>query len=204
MRQQGYLKAEPTPYTGDRFETTFKMAVINALPRLGMCNGSDLYVDTSHADGAVVNAAGELLLWVAVTHQDDDSFMEVYTTDSINSRIKQQIGRIVKELLDNADEPLKQGADLNSIYMDHETEITQAQTKATQYVEYYSELSDQKREEKESEYHTKASMFTYPTQYVQNEILLAMDELKILATYERKEHQEPWELTLPRRWSTLE
>ena len=127
------------------------MAVINALPRLGMCNGSDLYVDTSHADGAVVNAAGELLLWVSVTHQDDDLFMEIYAPDSIYSRIKQQIGRIVKELIDNADEPLKQGADLNSIYMDYEAEITQAQIEASQYVEYYNELSDQKREEKESE-----------------------------------------------------
>jgi len=199
---KGYLKAEPTPYTRDRFETTFKMAVINALPRLAMCNGSDLYVDSTYADGAVVNAAGELLLWVAVTHQDDDSFMEVYTTDSIHDRIKQQIERIVKELLHDADEPLENGADLNSIYMDHESEINEAQTTATDYVKFYNDCTDEARAAKEDEHRTNASMFTHLSEQTKEDILLAMDELKILATYERKEHRQPWELSLPRRWRT--
>ena len=40
-------------------------------------------------------------------------------------------------------------------------------------------------------------MFTHLAKQTQEDILLAMDELNILATYERKEHKEPWELPLP-------
>jgi len=40
-------------------------------------------------------------------------------------------------------------------------------------------------------------MFTHLTPYVQDKLLLATDQIQILATYERREHREPWELPLP-------
>jgi len=193
---RGSIRAAITPYTGNKYETNFKKAVANALPRLAMLNGSDIYVDPSYKDGAVINAAGELLLWVAITHHDVDSYMEVFAADSIYEKIGQQIDRIVTELLNDTDTELKKGADLNSIYTRHADEINRAQSEADKFVNLYTQyvpenlLSDK-------DYCTKSAMTTYLSQTTKAAILTELDQLCILATFERKEHIEEWELALP-------
>ena len=157
-----YAYAESTPYVGVRFETVFKEGAHSILPRLGLCNGSDLYVDTSQRDGAVINAARELLLWIAVTHDDNETYMEIFAPDSLREVIRQQMERTICELLNDSDHITETCAnDFNTVYSAHEATIQQAQYKASDWVEWYCGLTETKQAEHSVDYAHKSQMVNY-------------------------------------------
>jgi len=182
-----YIKASSTPFTGNTYETIVKTAVANALPRLAMLSGGDIYVDPSYKDGRVVNAAGELLLWVAVTHEDTDSTIEIYAANCIFDRISSQISRIITEMLNNTDAPITEGTDLNSIYQKYSDEITTAQEAADIWIQQYLTWPEEQKVPN-GEYRRRSKMYTYLTEPTKLLLLNDLDALHLLVTYERKEH----------------
>jgi len=124
------IKASNTAFTGSTYETIVKTAVANILPRLGMCSGGDIYIDSSFRDGRVVDATGHLLLWVCVTHEEESTVIEIFAPTSIHDRVAKHIERTVTEILNNRDELQENGTDFNSIYMRFAKEVSAAQIAA--------------------------------------------------------------------------
>ena len=85
---------------------------------------------------------------------------------------------------------------MNSIYMSHIDEVNRAQSEADKFVNHYTQCTTENRPS-DKEYRTKSSMITYLPQTTKEAILTDLDQLCILATFERKEHIEDWELALP-------